>query len=87
MTRMISPPLRVSAVNFNRLIARFVQDRSSLDGVLALLLFTITAMYVVALPLSIASPDENNALHQAKRLLDGEVMYRDIFDPSMPGWI
>jgi hypothetical protein len=58
-----------------------------LDGVLALLLFTITALYVVALPLSITSPDENNALHQAKRLLDGEVMYRDIFDPSMPGWM
>src|SRR5262245_14993982 len=58
-----------------------------LDAVLALLLFGGTILYLAAFPLSLGSVDEGHTLLTAKRLLGGEVMYRDVFDISTPGWV
>src|SRR5215472_7299359 len=58
------------------------------DVGLGSLLAAVTVLYLVTLPLSVSSPpDEGHALYQAKRLLDGEVLYRDIFDLVTPGWV
>lgn len=57
------------------------------DVALALLLASASTVYLATLPLNvIAPPDEAHALHQAKRLLDGEVLYRDLFDLVTPLW-
>lgn len=56
------------------------------DTALALLLFAATVIYLSAFPLLFHSPDEPHMLHQAKRVLAGEVMYRDIFELTTPGW-
>jgi hypothetical protein len=64
-----------------------VSDRQGRDAALALLLFSATVVYLAALPLNLRAPDEAHALLAAKRIFDGEVMYRDIFDLSTPGWV
>ncbi|MGH3640954.1 MAG: hypothetical protein ACRDUX_18195 [Mycobacterium sp.] len=53
---------------------------------LALVLFGATVSYLAAFPLAYHSPDEPHMLHEAKRVLAGEVMYRDVFDLTTPGW-
>ncbi len=57
------------------------------DMALALLLFVTTVLYLATLPLNLGTPDEAHALLAAKRVFDGEVMYRDVFDLSTPGWV
>jgi hypothetical protein len=57
-----------------------------LDFVLAVFLFAVTVGYLAALPLNLGSTDEGHLLHAAKRVLEGEVIYRDVFDLSTPGW-
>jgi hypothetical protein len=57
-----------------------------LDGALAIALFAVTVGYLAALPLSLGGTDEGHLLHVAKRVLEGEVIYRDVFDFSTPGW-
>ena len=57
------------------------------DAALALLLFAVTVVYLAALPRNLSVPDEAHALHEATRVLDGEVMYRDIFELILPGWM
>lgn len=56
------------------------------DAALALLLLALTVGYLVALPLALVNNDEGNELLAAKRLLDGEVLYRDVFSFTTPGW-
>src|SRR6185295_19928482 len=55
------------------------------DAVLATGLFVTTVAYLAALPRTIASADEGTFLYEAKRILDGQVFYRDIFDLITPG--
>jgi hypothetical protein len=57
------------------------------DVALGVLLASATVIYLATLPLNVVTPpDEAHALHQAKRLLDGEVLYRDLFDLATPLW-
>jgi hypothetical protein len=61
--------------------------RQWLDPALAVLTFAATASYLAALPLSLGHPDEAHYLHEAKRLLAGERLYRDVFELATPGWM
>lgn len=55
------------------------------DAVLALLLFLAVVAYLVALPRALGRADESHFLYEAKRIRDGEVMYRDFFQFVTPG--
>jgi hypothetical protein len=61
--------------------------RAWLDAVLAALLFGLVVAYLVQLPLYLGAPDEPRALYEAKRILEGAVMYRDMFEIVTPGWM
>src|SRR4051812_8699254 len=61
--------------------------RWSRDAAAALVLFAVVVGYLATLPLNLQSPDEARHLDHAKRLLDGEVLYRDVFDITTPGWV
>lgn len=65
-------------------------DRTSLtrtDWLLAATLAVTAVVYLGSLPLSVLKPpDGAHVLHQAVRLLDGEVLYRDLFDLVTPLW-
>lgn len=61
-------------------------DRLSWDVLSAGLLFVCVTAYLGRLPLYLGAPDEPRALYEAKRLLDGDVMYRDFFEIITPGW-
>jgi len=54
------------------------------DGVVALLLFVGAVLYLSSLPRDLGSADESYFLYEAKRIRDGEVMYRDIFQFVTP---
>ena len=54
------------------------------DVALALLLFAAVALYLASLPLRLGLADEAYFLYEAKRLRDGEVMYRDVFQYVTP---
>jgi hypothetical protein len=56
------------------------------DALLAGLLFTATVLYWIWLPHSLGPADESVHLYEAKRVLDGEVLYRDVFNFITPGW-
>ena len=65
------------------------ETRSRLaDGLVVLLLFTIAVGYLASLPRSLGWADESFFLYEAKRIRDGEVMYRDIFQfiPPLSAW-
>src|SRR4029453_12619616 len=51
------------------------------------LLLAGTVSYLAALPLQLGHQDEPHYLHEAKRLLGGERLYRDIFELTTPGWM
>jgi hypothetical protein len=51
----------------------------SLDRAAAFFLFAATVAYLASLPRYLGWADESYFLHEAKRIRDGEVMYRDIF--------
>ncbi len=54
---------------------------------MVLLLCAVAVLYLTRFPLALGGPDEPKQLHEAKRLLGGEVMYRDVFDIVLPGWM
>lgn len=56
------------------------------DALLAAASFGITLLYMNALPPFLMPGDEANYLHEAKRIALGEVLYRDIFELTTPGW-
>jgi hypothetical protein len=56
------------------------------DLIVALLLFSTAVGYVATLPWNLYPADEATYLLEAKRVLDGEVMYRDVFDFITPGY-
>jgi hypothetical protein len=56
------------------------------DLLLAGLMFTATVLYWIWLPHSLGPADESVHLYEAKRVLDGEVLYRDVFNFITPGW-
>jgi hypothetical protein len=56
------------------------------DALLAGLLFAGAVLYWVSLPHSLGPADESVHLYEAKRVLDGEVLYRDVFNFITPGW-
>lgn len=56
------------------------------DALFAGLLFTATVLYWIWLPHSLGPADESVHLYEAKRVLDGEVLYRDVFNFITPGW-
>jgi len=56
------------------------------DAALGLLLFAATIAYLAALPLTLGTPDEAHDLLGVRRVLDGEVLYRDVFSFTTPGW-
>lgn len=62
-------------------------DRCGSISFLALLLGIGIAWYLTALPQNPVGVDEATYLNEALRLLRGEVIYRDIFDPTTPGWM
>ena len=55
------------------------------DAVLALLLFLAMVAYLSDLPRTLGRADESHFLYEAKRIRDGEVMYRDFFQFVTPG--
>ena len=57
------------------------------DIVLPVLLFGGTAVYLAGLPRNLGAADEAIYLYEAKRVLAGQVMYRDIFEIVTPGWV
>jgi len=63
------------------------RSRLSSDVVAILLLFGGTVGYLVSLPHNLGPSDESIYLYEAKRLLQGQAMYRDVFDFTMPGWM
>ena len=56
------------------------------DAVLAGLIFAASVAYLAALPRNLNPADESVHLYEAKRILDGEVLYRDVFNFITPGW-
>lgn len=57
------------------------------DVLLAALLFGVTTLYVAAQPRNLSPADESVYLYQAKRVLEGAVLYRDVFEITTPGWL
>jgi hypothetical protein len=55
------------------------------DGIVGAALFAGTLLYLARWPYNLGSSDEGIYLYQSKRLLDGEVFFRDIFDIIPPG--
>jgi hypothetical protein len=55
------------------------------DAVLALLLFVGIVAYLTDLPRTLGRADESHFLYEAKRIRDGEVIYRDFFQFVTPG--
>lgn len=56
------------------------------DALVAGVLLVATILYWTSLPHSLGPADESVHLYEAKRLLDGEVLYRDFFNFITPGW-
>ncbi len=54
------------------------------DRVVGLLLFAGVVLYLSSLPRNLGWADESYFLYEAKRIRDGEVMYRDIFQYVTP---
>ena len=57
------------------------------DVFLATVAFTVTFAYTYVLPPVLMPGDEANYLHEAKRVAQGEVLYRDVFELTTPGWV
>lgn len=61
--------------------------RTRKDWVVALVLFTVTVLYLSSLPPNLAPADEAIHLYESKRILNGEVLYRDVFEMITPGFM
>ena len=57
------------------------------DLVLAALLFGATVLSVAVQPHNLGPADESVYLYEAKRVLEGAVPYRDLFEITTPGWL
>jgi hypothetical protein len=57
------------------------------DVALALLIFAGTVAYLASLPRDLGAADEALHLYDAKRVLEGEVIYRDFFTAITPGFM
>jgi hypothetical protein len=57
------------------------------DAALALLIFAATVLYLTWLPRNLNAADESIHLYEAKRILAGEVLYRDVFEMITPGFM
>ncbi len=57
------------------------------DLLLAALLFGSTALYVCIQPRNLGPGDESVYLYEAKRVFEGAVLYRDVFEINTPGWL
>lgn len=55
------------------------------DAVLAVLVFVGIVAYLVYLPRTLGRADESHFLYEAKRIREGQVMYRDFFQFVTPG--
>ena len=66
-----------------------VSGRSSpyLDALAAAVLLSATVVYLSQFPHDLSPIDESIHLYDAKRLLGGGVMYRDVFNFITPGWM
>jgi hypothetical protein len=58
-----------------------------LDSLATVVLLTATVAYLSAFPHDLSPIDESIHLYDAKRLLRGAVMYRDVFNFITPGWM
>lgn len=56
-----------------------------IDAALCLALFAAVAAYFTTWPPLLNPADESNFLHEAKRIVEGEALYRDVFYFAMPG--
>src|SRR5262245_29528931 len=57
------------------------------DIAVAVLIFAVTAIYVALQPRNLGGADESVYLYEAKRVFNGEVLYRDVFEITTPGWL
>ena len=57
------------------------------DAAIAGLIFAVVAGYLTLLPRNLSGADESVYLYEAKRVLEGEVPYRDVFEITTPGWL
>lgn len=64
-----------------------IRRASVADRVSAILLAAVTVGYLAALPRGVVGTDEATYLKEALRLMRGEVLYRDVFDLTTPGWM
>jgi 4-amino-4-deoxy-L-arabinose transferase-like glycosyltransferase len=55
------------------------------DWVLSLLLFAAVVVYLASLPRTLGIADESYFLYEARRIREGQVMYRDFFQFVTPG--
>lgn len=55
------------------------------DSLLTLLLFAAIVAYLAYLPRTLGRADESHFLYEAKRIRDGDVIYRDFFQFVTPG--
>jgi hypothetical protein len=56
------------------------------DLIVATALVVVASVYVAAWPRDFGGLDEGMYLYEAKRILDGDVMYRDFFQILTPAW-
>jgi hypothetical protein len=57
------------------------------DLVVSSIIVAGVVVYLNMLPRNLSPADESVHLYEAKRLLHGEVMYRDVFNYITPGWM
>lgn len=60
-------------------------SRARGDLLIALFLFAAAVVYLASLPWNLGAADESFFLYEAKRIREGEVMYRDFFQFVTPG--
>src|SRR5262245_53300551 len=60
---------------------------SGVDVAVAVLILAGTALYLSSLPPNLAFADEAIHLYESKRILNGEVLYRDVFEMITPGFM
>src|SRR5215470_2631290 len=82
----------VSAEQGSSPVARRVESASpagsrAQDVAIALLIFAVVTAYIALQPRNLSGADESVYLYEAKRVLEGEVPYRDVFEITTPGWL
>src|SRR5690348_11137587 len=80
-------PSLAPQTSLNRDAGPLRRDRVGCEAVLALRSAIIAALafaYLVAYPLVIGRADESHLLYGARRILEGQVIYRDFFESITP---